>query len=437
MRPVAKSARLVLGGLILAAASQAAEPFYVGLMEAGSRDYLRGDYPAAAHKLQVACFGLLDEPQLLTRGLIRLALAQAGAGDDRAFASTFDRLLEVEAAFGSYSRLPANTAFKTEFERLLPERFTAEDLASIPAFDAVVARMREAKLAALPPKRLRKELQRRLDGDPADTEALVLLTRLEIAQDHGPRAEQRLIDLLETDPSNRMARCLHGQMKLRREDCAGAMEDLSWCSQPPTDQVLGARYLRCLVEAADWQAAGGFLASLPLDLRSREEVANLVLAIPPETLDDLARASDDAPETRAPEVAASPEPAAPPVESGPTVFELRRRLAAADGREAIDGLFDQVAALADDQPVDTELQYLAAEIAYLRADHPAAVRFFRRGGLPDLERPLLRFYFAVGLFETGEPAAAAEILGPTLPMLEPTPFVERYRDLILSAGPAG
>ena len=79
MRPVWKAARLALGGWILAAAaSQAADPFYVGLMESGSRDYLRGDYPAAAHKLEIACFGLLDEPQLLTRGLIRLALAQAG-----------------------------------------------------------------------------------------------------------------------------------------------------------------------------------------------------------------------------------------------------------------------------------------------------------------------------------------------------------------------
>lgn len=421
-------AALVLAG---AAAGQAAQPFYIGLLEAGSRDYLRGDYPAAARQLRVACFGLLDEPSLLTRGLIRLALAQAGQGDDEGFAETFDRLLEVESLFGSYSALPADTPFKVELERLLPRRFAAADLETIPAFAHVAARMRQARLAALPPKRLRRELQRRLERDPGDSEALVLMTRLDIAHDQEPKAEQRLVDLLAARPDNRMARCLYGQMKLRRDDCAGAMEDLSSCSRPPVDQVLGARYLRCLVEAADWQAAGGYLASLPLDLRSREEVANLILAIPPETLDSLARAPMATISAPPPETAAQPAPAA-----GDEVSELRRGAAAADTRQELDRLFQRAAERAEERPDDAELQHLAAEIAYRGGDHDAAVRYFRRGGPPGADRPLERFYMAVSLFETGSAREAAEILATVVHQLTPTPFVERYRRLILGAPPA-
>ncbi len=429
MTRVVRQRLLTLGCLfLLAAGAGGAESFYIGLMEMGSRDYLRGDYPTAAKKLEIACFGLLDDPQLLTRGLIRLALAQAGAGNDRGFNATVDRLLEVESRFGSYSGLSAETTFKIEFERLLAQRYSADALDAIPAFSAVAARMRQADLTALPPKRLRKELERRLAANPRDSEALVLLTRLDIAQDREPRAEARLAGILAADAEHRMARCLHGQIKLRRDDCAGAMEDLSWCSRPPADEVLGAHYLRCLVAAADWQAAGSFLASLPLALRSREEVANLILTIPPETLETLARAPGA-------EVGAVPQ--AEPALAADEVGELRDRLAAVTGRGELDELFARVAERAGQRPEDGELQHLAAEVAYRRADYATAVDFFRRGGVPGPGRPLLSFYLAVSLFEIGQTEEAARVLEAALPMLESTPFVERYRRLILDPAAAG
>ena len=421
---------LLAGSLALLATIplRAADPFYLGLFDSGTRDYLRGDYPMAAHKLRIACFGLLEEPPLLTQGLIRLALAQAGAGDDAGFAATFERVLQIEAAFEAYSALPDDTPFKAELERVLPDRVAAEDVAGVPAFAGVLDSLRQAKLTALPPKRLRRELEERIAADPRDAEALVLLTRLEISEDREQRAAERLAELLDADPENGIARCLRGQMRLRAGDCPNAIEDLAFCSAPPRDEVLGAHYLRCLIDASDWQAAARHLASLPLAVRSREEVSSLMLEIPPQALESVIYPSTDPVDN-----GIEPKPEAPRVrpEDRARADDLRRRLAEASTREAIAEMLAAASELAERYPDERDLQFLGAQIAYRLADWAETVRFFRRGGSPDSGQPLLQCYLAVALFETGQQQEAATVLSDALPLLEPTPFVERYRDLIL------
>ncbi|HNX50075.1 MAG TPA: hypothetical protein PKL08_07930, partial [Thermoanaerobaculaceae bacterium] len=57
---------LGLAALLLASGSLlAADSFYVSLLRRGSDAYNRRDYSEAVRSLRVACFGFLDEPELL------------------------------------------------------------------------------------------------------------------------------------------------------------------------------------------------------------------------------------------------------------------------------------------------------------------------------------------------------------------------------------
>ena len=79
------------------------------------------------------------------------------------------------------------------------------------------------------------------------------------------------------------------------------------------------------------------------------------------------------------------------------------------------------------------MQHTAAEIAYRASRWADAVRHFRRGGDPGEGQPLLLFYFAVSLWESGSQQEAAAVMRRCDGKLRPTPFVQAYRDRILGA----
>ncbi len=109
----------VVAGLVLAGPwALGADPFYENLLAKGTDQYNRRDVAAAARTLRLACFGLLEEPERLADGLVRLGLAQGAAGEREAFAETFRRLVEVEERFGGYGQAPIPDAVRAEFERL-------------------------------------------------------------------------------------------------------------------------------------------------------------------------------------------------------------------------------------------------------------------------------------------------------------------------------
>ncbi len=87
--------------------------------------------------------------------------------------------------------------------------------------------------------------------------------------------------------------------------------------------------------------------------------------------------------------------------------------------------------LADAQPDVVEAQFLAAELAYRTLRWPEAVAYFRRGGDPGDDRPLLLFYEAVSLYEAGDQADAAAVLKRSLPNIRKTSYVESYINKIL------
>jgi tetratricopeptide (TPR) repeat protein len=135
-----------------------------------------------------------------------------------------------------------------------------------------------------------------------------------------------------------------------------------------------------------------------------------------------------------PIAAAAAEPAPPqalPEEERALLDRARELMAAARTREELEEPFRLAREVADAYPASRSAQYLAAEIAYRGARWQEAVTYFRRGGDPADGNPMLLFYMAVSLYESGEREAAADALRRALPRIEQTPFVRSSRDRIL------
>ncbi|HEX6899492.1 MAG TPA: hypothetical protein VF789_07265 [Thermoanaerobaculia bacterium] len=127
--------------LLLAAtaipAGAAVDPFYQNLLREGQHAFDRKDFAAAARNLRLACFGMLDEPRPLADCLARLALAQDRLDDGEGFGATFQRLVDVEDRFKTYSQGDVAPELKTLLEQRVAVRVPAATLAGIPAFSAL------------------------------------------------------------------------------------------------------------------------------------------------------------------------------------------------------------------------------------------------------------------------------------------------------------
>jgi tetratricopeptide (TPR) repeat protein len=117
----------------VAPARPAVDPFYSSRLREGVAAYDRGDHAEAAASLRVACFGMLDVPGDLAPCLVRLALAQAAAGDRDGFAQTFRRLVEGEELLGLYSQAVLPAGLAAAFEAKVTEWLPAGTLALLRA----------------------------------------------------------------------------------------------------------------------------------------------------------------------------------------------------------------------------------------------------------------------------------------------------------------
>jgi len=99
----------------------------------------------------------------------------------------------------------------------------------------------------------------------------------------------------------------------------------------------------------------------------------------------------------------------------------------------IEEAYDIADGLATRYPNHQRVQHTAAEIAYRASRWSDAVSHFRRGGDPGEAQPLLLFYYAVSLWESGARSEAAAVMRRCDGKVRPTPFVQAYRDKILGA----
>ncbi len=427
-------------------AAAAVDSFYRNRMEAGVQAFAAGDWPAAARQLRIACFGYLEEPVGLAAGLIRLAIAQAEMGDDEGVRTVFLRLIQLEERYSAYSEAKVPAQVRKRFERHSARRVPLATLRFAAGFQAIAEQAEMVEMARLPVERRRATLERRLAAEPDRAALLVEMARLELQLGRPRVAFEWLRRLPAEHQAAPPAICLLQQAAAESRDCALLEAGMPFCDGVPTTIVEFS--LQCLADEGRWSEAADLLAGLPTgDQRSRrltrlekrirrnqpapggdDEPANVA------TANDL---QEQPPASEPPDamVAERDELGDEPPAVDPEAFErLRRQLATAVTPDQLTELFTVVEDLADRQPAARRIQLLAAEIAYLRSDWPGSIFHFRRAGDLHVGEESLAFYFAVALYESGERAAAAEILRPVASRLERTSFVETYLDRILAPG---
>jgi tetratricopeptide (TPR) repeat protein len=511
----------VLAIMLVTLAAHAADPFCMRLLREGTDAYNRRDYQFAVRQLRVACFGLLDEPQLLGDGLTRLALAQAALGDETGFRETFQRVSEVEERFQGYSRADIPNDVRGAFEALVVQMIPRATLSENAAFARLIASRRES-VSKLPPVQRRKELERvirelerLIKAEPSEVRWRLIMADLELADSNARNAYAAADSALKLSPGNRAALKFRGLALRADKNWSPAADDLRACGLASADPEVAGALLACLVELKRWQEAHDFASKLPPDLAKERAVRDLTVSAaaglaasqpavaptptwgvpggakvgerpaagaaggtwvvaggPPQTstprpaggpttatgaLGYPAGGAPPASATRPaekPTAAAgfpqtsTPKPAAwrvigtgsssggagspgAPAQRNPTRGSSLSPVQRADLERvqelAKTGMLDDAFALArkvaDARPDLIEPQFVAAEMAYRTTRWSDAVMYFRRAGDPGDGQPLLLFYSAVALFETGDQTGAAANLKRCLPNIRHTAFV--------------
>ncbi|MBI4915374.1 MAG: CDC27 family protein [Acidobacteria bacterium] len=454
----------------------AADPFYERLLRDGSSAYNRRDYQTAVRLFRVACFGLLEEPEALADGLVRLGLSQAAAGDADGFRDTFQRLVEVEDRFQGYTRAATPKEMREAYEKFVVSNVPGATLVSSPSFARLVPKPEE-RLARLSARELRSELEKLLAAEPKEPKWHLMASSAALKEGDTDTAREQADAVLALSPGNKEALRLRGLALARDKKWAQASADLKASGAATTDPQAAESLLRCLVQLELWQDATALAAQFPPSIRKQSaivelagradaELAKAKAAAAKPTLAPTRRATEKpspkptaAKTTATPTRTATPRPTtkpatptatprptstAPPAPApkvSPTVVSLTSppmpfgdELARAEELAAQDRLAEAFAVaqgVADAHPESAEAQHATAEIAYRGARWADSVAYFRRGGDPGVTQPLRLFYFAVALYEYGDRPNAAATLQRCLPRIKNTGYVEQYRRKIL------
>lgn len=420
---------VLLAAVCAGPATAAVDPFYDSLLREGRLAFETGDWPTAAARLRLACFGLLDEPPLLTETLARLALAQDRSGDATGFRRSIQRLVEVDDRFSTYAVVPAQ--LRAELETAIRADIPAEFLAASTTFRHLTARTAPPAedLTDLPPKRRRSALEERMAADPDNFRWPLQLAETELALGNHKAAAQAADDALRLDSGNQDALCVRGRARAELDQCAAAVHDLETCRKVYADGTYSLALLQCQVELERPEEARRILAALPENIRAERPIRRLEGRLPEAPAAEAPRAAPPTP------TAASIATAEPPRELSPselaTLEEARDRLRSARSLDALGQALDLARSVADQHPGHREAQRLVGEIAYRASRWEQAVTYFERGGVPTSDEPRLLFYLAVAYWESGRPADAAEVLRRALPHLQRSAYVESYVDKIL------
>ena len=463
-RPSSRVLLLAACALLLAAAAHAADPFYTRMLREGTDAYNRKEYATAVQKLRIACFGFLDEPEVLADGLTRLALAQGASGDVKGFAETFERIAEVEDRFQGYTRAKTPAEVRAAFERLVLQIIPRATLAERPGFARLIAPPAE-RLAKATPTPRRREPERRAAAEPKGVTGSLTLADQALSLGDAKGALAAADNALAIEPGNREALRLRGLAFAADRRWQPALDDLTGSGAVGSDRAATEAGLRSLVELARFEDASALYGRLPKALAADPAIQRLgrVAAVgveqarstpppvPPPTVPPTYPPQPSPPPTATPTPAATPtptptpSPSAPPAPTSTPPSPAKRPTAKAAGRtptaqeqtelDAIRGLLnagrldDALArsrSLADGQKDLAEAQFLAAEMAYRTRRFAEAVSYFRRVGDPGDGQPVLLFYYAVSLYETGDRKAAGPLLERSLPKIKRTAFVDGY-----------
>ncbi|MGD1149233.1 MAG: tetratricopeptide repeat protein [Thermoanaerobaculaceae bacterium] len=415
--------------LCFALAAQAADPFYMRLLRQGTDAFNRRDFPAAVRQLRVACFGLLDEPELLADGLVRLGLAQASAGDTAGFAETFQRLAEVEERFGGYSKASIPSDVRDVFQQLVVKLIPRPTLAERPAIARLMPLPSTAGATAAP--------TRPAVPSPVRTATVAPPTAT-------PAAAATLVP---TATPTRSAVPSPGRSATAVAPTTALAVGATLVPATPASISAVPSPSRTGAVAAPTPTITPVVAATPVPtveptrtpVPTPRETPVSAAPGPSAASSGVEPATSSGSLTSPPSVAPSPSPAAASSPKRvPTAAEQRELDAIQElvRKEKIGDALARARRLADAHADLAEAQFVAAELAYRTMRWPETVAYFRRAGDPGDGRPLLLFYEAVAVYETGDVERAAAVLKRALPKIRRTSYVESYVQKILSPGAA-
>ncbi len=245
----------------------------------------------------------------------------------------------------------------------------------------------------------------------------------------------------------------------KRNLCDELAPDNPECSDTLAEPKVARAVTECLVRAERWSDALGFLDGLPIQVSGLPKLRKLerqaTRGLEKSVAESEASAAAEAPPSEAtlsaagPTLSSSPaavepeaEETAPISDPEPTAAtaapadelrSLRRQLNKANTTQELGTAYGAAVRFAREYPESSEAQFLAAEAAYRASQWDQAIRLFDAGGDPDATQPLLLFYKAVALFESGDAATARTYLERALPHLQKTAFVRAYEERIQAA----
>lgn len=440
--------------LLLAPAGRAgaADEFYLARLAEGRLAYQAGNLIEAADMLRIACFGLLDDPVLLSDGLAWLALSQSKVGRQAEVEATLRRFVELEKRFAPYGKTSLPPAVKKDFETLLLQRMPPEVLGSVPTLTRFVE-SEEQKLAKLTPPERMAALEAKAKADPKNAAWPLQLAKLAEETKDQKSATRWAGRVLELDETNTEARAIRARTAFSRRDFKGAALDLLALPPESLDRepgLLGDLFVS-LVETRRREEASALLPRLPAEQAARPDVVASAKRLPPPKAPDAtagAPAEAAAPSAEAPR-ATEPAPAAPPTGASavsaagsvpPPMAVSPGATASSDARAMVRehiaaGRYAAAKAVAAkavaDYPEDRDLKKSLIEAACMARDWTTVA-----ANVPPVEpfqagEEAVMFYAAVGLFETGKVEDAKKLMKRARPLVRSSPFVDYYTKRIL------
>ncbi|MGH9444114.1 MAG: hypothetical protein ACRD16_17760 [Thermoanaerobaculia bacterium] len=471
MRRSQRFIRFALLAFLAAAAPRLwAQDFYTDRLAAGKAALQAGRAEDAVNEFRIACFGFLDQPVLLSEGLVRLALAESKAKQTDSVRETVARFLEIERRFPSYAKAALEPEARSDFQALLAKSTPEATLRSIPSLASLVPTA-EARIEDLPPPEREKAFRAQADRDPQNPAWPLELAKLAASQNEGKDVLKWAGKTLEISPGNADALALRGHEWTARSDYEKARADLSALPAERLDREpdLSADLFVCDVALKDWEAAQAIrprLSEKSLDRKdvvratnqlekettrarkeaermAKQEVEKRAAAAPPpaeqvpapppppsqpvpSSAVPLSVPPPPTPET-VPQTQGAPPASPPPEPPIPELSEIRQLIVSGRPAEAEKKLL----ALAATPPVRREIRLALLEAACLAKDWKTATAQlpalspFREGEEPSM------FYTAVVLYETGDADRAKPFLQKALPRIASTPYTQYYARKIL------
>ncbi len=444
--PIAKSRRLCLALAFLLAATvltalpgRAADSFYLNLLRDGGQALDDEEFERARFDLRVACFGLLEEPVLLSQCWVQIGLAEAALDNKSGFRDSFNRLTEVERLFaGSYAQAHLSPAMRSRYEAAAARWIAESRLIAVPAFKALAIRGAANRLARLPVERRRQELETLISESPGVSRWRLMLGDVYLAERQYEAAKAEADTVLTAEPSNRRALCLRGLAHADAGQCSAAADDLTSCPASRSDRPTAQTILSCQIQLERWAEAKSYFDDLPEVVRSNRKISKFGREIernlqPPQLAatpadDGMTGESTDVDSTATtnPTAADTAEVVLSAGDQG-DLARAREMAAAATYKEDFDEVMQLASRLADGNPRHSDVQLFAGEIAYRARRWGQAIDYLRNGGSALDEDPVLLFYLSVAYFESGQEPLARQFFRRCCSQPGLSPIIEEYR----------